>query len=480
MSNLRAAILRRRRRRNRLLNSVSAPDAVTSLAITGASGGVVADLTPEATWTASPGATSYDVEIAATGALTGTPDDSVTAPTTSYTFPAQTNFTTYDIGVRPVGPGGLGPWATITVTIEYRALDDGFAVDESAPLASPANVSPGPGIRTRLADVGNDAAIASAKLSLTTTGGWDQTVYQWAQAGDVAFDRAAGLVLRATLVPAAGAKLIFGWDDTNTLTYPRDHAIYLNGANFLHFDDGEKTGKSSAQVVNGQTYELWQVLRETGCDYYIKRPGQSVRMLWLDRYAFGAGGSPTQASMKVKLSHNSGAATLDDVQVYPLGAPFNTDYGVASVNVESFPTTQQTAIADSFFGLDFTLPGSPSGGDRVSLKYRIVDANNYWEAYVEWSGAAWDFKLDKVVSGSPTNAYTVASVGTPSGIRVRALGNSHFTWTRTTSWADRGAGVASDSTHATATGLHYAAAAGTTLERLYAFAEELAAYAALT
>lgn len=91
------------------------PPAPANLQVTGASGGVVADLTPEGTCDAVAGATSYDWEIATTGALTGTP--TATGQTNAYTFAEQANHYTYDIGVRAVNAGGPGPWTTITVHI---------------------------------------------------------------------------------------------------------------------------------------------------------------------------------------------------------------------------------------------------------------------------------------------------------------------------------------------------------------------------
>lgn len=94
--------------------AIAPPGAVTNLAVTGASGGTVADLTPEGTCDDIAGAT-FDWEIATTGNLTGTP--TATGQTNAYTFGAQTNHYSYDIGVRAVNAGGPGPWTTVTVHI---------------------------------------------------------------------------------------------------------------------------------------------------------------------------------------------------------------------------------------------------------------------------------------------------------------------------------------------------------------------------
>lgn len=110
------------------------PEVPTGLAITGASGGIVADLTPELTWNAVDGASYYEVEVAPTGTLTGTPDDTPVA-TTSYTFSTLTNVTTYDFAVRAVNAGGPGPWATVTVFVAYTVFD--FSVEPDGALPAP-------------------------------------------------------------------------------------------------------------------------------------------------------------------------------------------------------------------------------------------------------------------------------------------------------------------------------------------------------
>lgn len=93
------------------------PGIPTGVEIENAVGSDVSDTTPKLLWVAVDGAESYDVEVAPTGTLTGTPDDSVSAPTTEYTFGELTNGSEYDFAVRAVANGKESAWVTITVRI---------------------------------------------------------------------------------------------------------------------------------------------------------------------------------------------------------------------------------------------------------------------------------------------------------------------------------------------------------------------------
>lgn len=91
--------------------AIAPPPAVTNLAITGASGGTVADLTPEATWDSAAGAVTYTLQYGTASDFTGATEVTGIA-TTSYTIPsALDNFTTYYFRVAGVNSAGQGPWS---------------------------------------------------------------------------------------------------------------------------------------------------------------------------------------------------------------------------------------------------------------------------------------------------------------------------------------------------------------------------------
>lgn len=91
------------------------PAAPTSLAITGASGGTVADLTPTLTFTAAPGATSHKVQWSTDPTFAPvTGETTIAMPTAEYTHTvALANFTSYSWRVAGINAGGQGPWSSV-------------------------------------------------------------------------------------------------------------------------------------------------------------------------------------------------------------------------------------------------------------------------------------------------------------------------------------------------------------------------------
>lgn len=130
-------------------------------------------------------------------------------------------------------------------------------------------------------------------------------------------------------------------------------------------------------------------------------------------------------------------------------------YGFATVNETSFPLSGDAMMdADSIIDYEFALPGSPSGGETVDLYYRKSAADTYWHAYLSFDGAQWDFDLDSVSGGTPTNRIHVDGVGTPDTIRVIADGTYHNCYTAASGvWTKRG-GEINVSHQDTATGLN--------------------------
>lgn len=90
---------------------IALPSAVTNLAITGASGGVVADLTPELTWDAVAGVNTYTLQYDIDSGF-GSATEVTGIATNSYTHPSDLiDNTTYYWRVAPVGSGGQGDWS---------------------------------------------------------------------------------------------------------------------------------------------------------------------------------------------------------------------------------------------------------------------------------------------------------------------------------------------------------------------------------
>lgn len=103
-----------------MTGSIAPPPAPANLAITGASGGIVADLTPTVTFTAAPGATSHKLQWSTdSGFSTVTGETTITMPTAEYTHTvALAAYTRYHWRVAGINAGGQGPWSdTLTVIV---------------------------------------------------------------------------------------------------------------------------------------------------------------------------------------------------------------------------------------------------------------------------------------------------------------------------------------------------------------------------
>lgn len=150
---------------------IAPPPAPANLAITGASGGTVADLTPEATADTVAGATGYDFEVAlASTGLTGTAT-ATNQPTPAYTSSTLLNFTNYIFAIRARNAAGPGPWsAGVTVMTAVFVFLDKFNTDDAAPVADPLATSPA-GDTWDVHDTGNKLSIASGMLSMSSSTG---------------------------------------------------------------------------------------------------------------------------------------------------------------------------------------------------------------------------------------------------------------------------------------------------------------------
>jgi hypothetical protein len=172
-------------------------------------------------------------------------------------------------------------------------------------------------------------------------------------------------------------------------------------------------------------------------------------------------------------------AAFDYIRVRDLPGVFATPYGLAAFTDTTLLSGDTfTGTADGIHNFEFTLPVSPSADDEVTLEYRRQDADNKWKAYLKRNvgNSAWDFNLDSIVAGTPTNRINVTGVSTPDTIRVIATGDLHDCYTKEgTTWTKRG-GQINSSTHAAENGIALEAVSGTTLNRCTAWSRESSVY----
>lgn len=87
--------------------------------------------------------------------------------------------------------------------------------------------------------------------------------------------------------------------------------------------------------------------------------------------------------------------------------------------------------ADGLHTFSFALPGSPVAGQRIEMRYRQQDDQNYWAAVLvrNAGNTAWDFRLDSVSASVVTNRISVIGVGMPDSLRVITSGSTHTAYT---------------------------------------------------
>ena len=133
-------------------------------------------------------------------------------------------------------------------------------------------------------------------------------------------------------------------------------------------------------------------------------------------------------------------------------APTDVTIDDASVKLMTL-NASQTYGPEGVIQFQFVVPVSPVAGEIVAIRYRVVDATNYWMAYIQRNAAntAWDFRLDSISSGVATNRINVTGVGSPTLLKVVTGGNTHECYTGTgtldaPAYTQRGSAITS-STH---------------------------------
>lgn len=348
-------------------------------------------------------------------------------------------------------------------------LRDEFTTDESAPLASPRTCEPGPGTLT-LVQITGGFSIGGEKVTIPSSSAEDDG--STLNAYSSAIVRAGGLVVLGTISYSDTFHRhspYFGWfssvPPTTTVivgaisTYQQN--IYCNSIAFGSASPGADVDVPCAVV-----------LLPIGFVALIKLGG-TWELLWVDKQNSTA---TLYAGFLGRIKNLT--SKVDYLRVRQLPAPFDTDYGIAALDVNpGVSGTLYTAVANAIHDLTVTAPNPLA--NTCELRYRVLDDNNYWTAYFDATGA---FKLDSVSGGVATNRISVAAVATAGNtytIRVICDGTKHNCYTlEGTTWTKRGSEV--DVSHQDSqTAVKPVAGVGWTLGRLTSWPRTAAAYAEL-
>lgn len=299
----------------------------------------------------------------------------------------------------PTGPGGTGAAATSAGTaIPNWLLLDRFTTNAAAPLSSPRTCEPGPGTSAAINDPTNKLSITNQALTFASPAApafGNPGIWYTQQA------RAAGMAVSAAVTTPVTRNGFVGWD-ADTAGLPDSASAFWIRTNIDAHDDSYTVAGVAA--INNQVYQCTVVLRSTGAFYLV-----DSTLVWV-----GASLSANFYPCAVAGNGNNNFV-VDNMAVVQLGAPWNTDYGIATQQLSGARSQGDsfTHTADGFVEWTQTTRAS---ANYTEVRFRKQDATNYWSVQIDSTGAV---TLFEVVAGTPTSRGTGS--GVTSGQRMVIL-----------------------------------------------------------
>lgn len=312
-------------------------------------------------------------------------------------------------------------------------LRDEFTTDEAAPLTTPRTCEPGPGTLL-IADTENKISISGGALAVA--GGKSIPVYGDPGMWVGAQARAAGLVAvyRFSAASFAGADWLLGWDNGQS-NFAITHSFFaLSGTLYPYFIGSFLAGVSTG-LAGSTNYRIAISLRSSGAFYLIKGGAFAEwTMMWLVA-------NDNTATLYPSITSKSGTYSVDYMRVSQMTGDWSSDYGIADVHATpAVSGTDYTGQANAIIDQVVTAPATLAG--EAGAWFRKQDASNGYKMYFNSAGA---FKVDRYVSGTPTNVVSVAGVITGSGTRtIRAIADGtalRFYTLSGTTWTQRGSTI---------------------------------------
>lgn len=207
-----------------------------------------------------------------------------------------------------------------------------FSTDDAAPLTDPYVGEIGS--LDTLADTGNNLSTSGGALQIAgVAANNDPRAYILKSDGSADFDRIGGRTFIARHNRGSNNTVWYmGWNN-NTSSRPLRAAFAAGSSNNLILVIENLAISSGPIAMNASTdYFIAIVLKSSGAEYYYKISGGNWRLIFKSHgitttpQCAGAGGE----------TGGAGVVTNDSYRVVDLPAPFNTDYGIALVNVTSF------------------------------------------------------------------------------------------------------------------------------------------------
>jgi hypothetical protein len=359
----------------------------------------------------------------------------------------------------------MGQRGAVGASLVYL-LDDEFTTDDAAPVTTPRTCEPGPGV-LKIGQPANEISIASGIIQ-ASAGNTSGTVFV---VGNVTFAHGAGRCLKLVAAKNAGSSSSFvGWANSNVTLTSAWRGTLEEG-----FYRDIATGAFIAPPA-GTT------LSSTAADYCFVRNADGGVWVFKDSLLVWVDDGNGTAALYPLVFHSSVVASTPQasaIRMTDLPGVWTLSRGIVVFTDTTLLSNDTfTGVADGLHEFEFTLPGSPAANDEIVLQYRRLDSSNYWKATIKRNAGntAWDFLLDSVSGGTPTNRITVTGVGTPDKLRAIANGSLHDCYTRAAgAWTKRGSQI-NISHQNTQVGMGITAVAGTTLTRVSSWARSSSAY----
>ena len=305
------------------------------------------------------------------------------------------------LGSLAAVPYGLG--AGIPPSFD---LEDQFTTTDAAPLATPRNCEPGPGVLVAT-DASSIQGITSGTLRINGTPGAVTGVESQSS-----FSRFCGRALllsspsRNTITSAATR---FGWSATGIAAsgVSLDNGVGWSSTAAVTARDGGASVFGQTLGAGGQ--DIAVVMRNSGAWILVAAAGGGgvYTLMWVSTTGTGSelvklatGASATDISF-------GGAAGPGALRVISLGPPFSTDFEPATFYSAS-PSSGVTATGNAAGLTEITW--TPASSETMDLSVRRTDDNNRW--IIRCVQGSSSIALIENNAGSPTTRSSAAQTWT--------------------------------------------------------------------
>jgi len=291
--------------------------------------------------------------------------------------------------------------------IEFLVRDE-FTDTRAAGAVNGTPATPGPGTRV-VADTGGVVTVGGGNLVVAGdagNAGGDPSLWL----DDITHAVGVGFFIKVQGAPGAAGDLYWGLDS--------NQAGWIGGHPYFQFltvgrTDARVPGSVRLGAFDVATARIHGVVMRSKGGFMFIEDGSDYLLVWVHFEGVGATVHPAAQS-----TDTTEDMSVDWIRAAQMGAPWNTDYGIATARLAGARTAGDTFVHEADCLIEFECTTISSVG-RIRVHFRIQDSDNYW--YVGMT-AAGDLRLYEVVAASETNRMN--AVGVISGgerIVIRAV-----------------------------------------------------------